>query len=179
MIRTYIEGISEVLASIPHTDVENVVQMLRRVRDEGATVFVFGNGGSATTASHLACDLVKGTVKEGEKRLRVMTLCDMGTLTAYGNDCGYERVFAEPLRSLGHPGDLAIAISGSGNSPNVLEAVAAARQGGIVTVGLAGFRGGKLAGCVDRSIVVPSTDMQYIEDAHLVICHAMFRALVS
>ncbi len=174
----YIQGLSQVLGRLPIDRIEEFVDLLRRAREGGQCVFVFGNGGSAAAASHFACDIGKGTVQEGKPRFKVVTLHDIATFSAYANDYGYETVFAEPLRSLARPGDVAVGISASGNSENVLRAMEAARELGLATVGITGYQGGKLKDLVDLCIVVPSEDMQYIEDAHLAIIHAVFRALL-
>ncbi len=178
-IREYFAGLSELIGRLPYGKIEALVGILREVRERGGCVFVFGNGGSATTASHFACDLGKGTVAEKRPRFRVVTLHDIATFSAYANDCGYEAVFVEPLKSLARPGDVAVGISASGNSPNVLRALEAAREMGLRTVGITGYQGGKLRELVELCIVVPSDDMQWIEDMHLAILHAVFRALLE
>jgi len=174
----YLRDVSEVLLQLPHDRIADVIAVLEQARAEGRRIFVFGNGGSAATASHFACDLGKGTVQESQPRFKVMALNDnIPLLTAYANDFGYETVFAEPLASLSEPGDVAIGISASGNSANVLRAMDVARERELVTVGLTGFQGGRLKDKVDICIIVPSDSMQQIEDAHLVILHAIFLAL--
>jgi|Deesub1362B_J571_1020462.scaffolds.fasta_scaffold00992_9 D-sedoheptulose 7-phosphate isomerase len=178
-IKGYFASLTGLIGRLPWAEIEEFAGLLRDAREKGSCVFVFGNGGSATTASHFACDLGKGTVAEGRPRFRVVTLHDIATFSAYANDCGYEVVFAEPLANLARPGDVAIGISASGNSPNVLRAVKVAREMGLRTVGITGYRGGKLVDLVDLCIVVPSDDMQQIEDMHLAILHAVFRALVE
>ena len=178
MIKEYLWNLSELLKNLPEQQIEALIQLLQDVRDRGGMVFVFGNGGSATTASHFACDLGKSTVQEGRPRFRVATLHDVATFSAYANDYGYEMVFAEPLQSLGQPGDIAIGISASGNSSNVLRAMDVAQRRGLRTVGLIGYQGGKLKDKVDLCIIVPSEDMQHIEDAHQIILHAVFRELL-
>lgn len=175
MVKDYLNGLADLLRCLPRDGIEGLVTFLRNAREREATVFVFGNGGSATTASHFACDLGKGTAKQGECRFRVVTLHDLATFTAYGNDSGYESVFAEPLKSLGRPGDIAIGISCSGNSENVLQAMDIAHELNMQAVGLTGFQGGKLKNKVDLCIIIPSEDMQHIEDAHHIIFHAIFK----
>lgn len=177
-IEEYINGLSQVLGKLPFGQIAKFVEIVQQVREEGKTIFVFGNGGSAAAASHFACDLGKGTVREGRPRIRVVTLHDITTFSAYANDEGYEWVFAEPLRSLARKGDMAVGISASGNSPNVLKAMEVAKELGVITVGLTGYKGGRLRNLVDLCIIVPSEDMQYIEDVHLSIIHAVFRALL-
>jgi len=174
----YVRGLSQVLGRLPTDRIEEFVALLRQAREGGRCVFVFGNGGSAAAASHFACDIGKGTVQEGKPRFKVVTLHDIATFSAYANDYGYETVFAEPLRSLARPGDVAVGISASGNSENVLRAMEVARELGLVTVGITGYQGGRLKDLVDLAIIVPSEDMQHIEDAHLAIIHAVFRALL-
>jgi D-sedoheptulose 7-phosphate isomerase len=171
----YFQEVSGVLSRIPQEPIEKLISMLRQAREENRIIFCCGNGGSAGNASHFVNDVVKSTVVEGRPRYRLISLTDnVPTLTAYANDVGYEVVFSEPLQSLGREGDILLTISGSGNSPNVLMAVEAAKRMGIKTIGLSGFQGGKLAPLCDVSVVVPSDSMQIIEDAHLILLHAVF-----
>jgi D-sedoheptulose 7-phosphate isomerase len=177
-IEKYLTEIPDILARVPHGRVRQVLELLQDARGRGSRVFVFGNGGSAATASHFACDLGKGTVMPNLPRFKVIALNDnLPTLTAYANDRGYETVFAEPLINLAEAGDLAIGISGSGNSANVLRAVEVARARGLRTIGLIGFEGGKLKDCVDVPVIVPATNMGQIEDVHLMLTHALCEAL--
>ena len=177
-LEQYFRQVSSVLQQLPLEDITVVVHILERAREEGRRVFLFGNGGSAATASHFGCDLSKSTVQEGRPRFRVIILNDnVPMLTAYANDVGYEVVFAEPLASLGEPGDVAIGISASGNSPNVLRAMDVARKRGMTTIGITGYQGQKLKEKVDVCVIVSSDSMQQIEDAQLVILHAVFLAL--
>jgi D-sedoheptulose 7-phosphate isomerase len=139
-----------------------------------------GNGGSGSTASHVACDLNKGVSYGRQKRFRVISLNDnLPTLTAYANDVSYEDVFVEQLRNFLCPGDLVVGISGSGNSPNVLNAIAFANSLGAHTVGLCGFNGGKLAPMVKTPIIAPVHDMQKAEDVHLILLHAVMQVLCA
>lgn len=174
-IQEYVVGVVEVLRRLPANDLDEIVVTIRRAWAQGRTIFLLGNGGSAATASHLVCDLAKGLVAPGRPRLKAVALTDnVPLITAYGNDVSYERVFAEQLASFVQPGDVVLAISGSGNSPNVLAAVELANEAGATTIGLTGFRGGKLKRLVQQCVVVESDNMQQIEDAHLVIGHALF-----
>ena len=133
-----------------------------------------GNGGSAATAAHMACDFAKNTRMPGLPRLKAVSLADnLATLTAYANDEGYENVFSEPLRTLAEAGDVVIAISGSGNSPNIIKGLQTARELGLTTVGLTGFQGGKLKDYADICLIVDSDSIERIEDAHLVIDHIL------
>jgi D-sedoheptulose 7-phosphate isomerase len=151
-----------------------MVPMLLEAREKGRTIYFFGNGGSASTASHFVCDIGKGTNQAGGKRLKCHALNDSVTnTTAWANDADYSKVFSEPLATLGEPGDVVVAISGSGNSPNVLKAVEVAKARGMRTIGLTGIGGGKLKDMVDLAIVVPSNSMQHTEDVHLIINHLL------
>ncbi|MBN1424934.1 HAD-IIIA family hydrolase [Candidatus Fermentibacteria bacterium] len=175
---SYLRAVARVLEDMPRDDIDRLVEELEKAWRRDATVFLLGNGGSAAAAAHLACDLGKGTASPGHRRLRVISLVDnVPLISAWANDTSYERVFVEQLAGLVRPGDLVIAISGSGNSPNVLRAVEHAAAMGAVTAGLTGFQGGRLAGMVDLAVIVPDDCMERIEDAHLVIGHAAAVAL--
>lgn len=177
-VGAYLREVSDVLLQLPHDRIADVIAILGQARAQGRRIFVFGNGGSAAMASHFATDLGKGTVQESQPRFKVMALNDnIPLLTAYANDFGYETVFAEPLASLAEPGDVAMAISSSGSSANVLRAIDMARERGLVTVGITGFGGGKLKDRVDVCVIVPSRHMQHVEDGQWVVLHAIFVAL--
>jgi len=168
----YLEGLQAVLRTLPLATLREIVDTLHEAYRADHTVFVVGNGGSASTASHVACDLAKLTSHSGRRRLRSIALTDsLPLLTAWANDAGYEHVFAEQLHNLGRPGDVLLAISGSGNSPNVLCAVAHAREHGLTSIGLTGFSGGRLRDLVDICLIVPSDCMQHVEDTHLILGH--------
>ena len=176
--RNYLDSLKKYLDQIPLEKVEAITDTLYRAYRENKQVFIMGNGGSASTASHFACDLGKGTIIPGKPRFRVICLNDnISLITALSNDCGYEEVFREQLMNLVNPGDIVIGITGSGNSPNVLKAVSYARSRGAVTIGLSGIGGGKLADMVDVSVVVPSNNMQQVEDGHVVLAHLIFACL--
>ncbi len=178
LVDNYLAALNAVLADLPRAPLAQVIAILKDAQADQRRVFVFGNGGSAATASHMVCDLGKNTVQDGKPRLRISALNDnMPTFSAYANDEGYDLVFAQPIQTLAEPGDVVIAISGSGNSPNVLCGVQIARQRGLITVGLTGFAGGQLKSLVDVCVIVPSDNIQYVEDAHLVINHILTRAL--
>ena len=177
-LKEYFEIETQLLGRIPFERVDRLIALLERARMEGQRVFLFGNGGSASTASHFACDLGKGTVRADLPRFKVLALNDnIPTFSAYANDQGYESVFAEPLISLAERGDIAIGFSGSGNSPNVLRAMQAAGERGLMTVGFTGFEGGKLKDRVELEINVPSSVMGQIEDVHLALTHAVCEML--
>jgi D-sedoheptulose 7-phosphate isomerase len=176
----YLERLQLTLASLDQPRVEQAIEWFRHARDEQRTIFVCGNGGSASTASHFACDMVKGASYQRDRRIRIQALTDsLPTLTAYANDVGYDVVFAEQLRNFARPGDLVMAISGSGNSPNVLRAVETARELGCRTIGLTGRDGGKLGAAVDLHIHAAEPHMGRIEDAHMIICHIIAYAFMD
>jgi len=177
---TYFLGVGSVLRSLPFAMIDRVADALWHAYLEGRAVYVFGNGGSAALASHCACDLGKGTVINGNRRFRVLALTDnVPLMTAWANDACYDDVFSEQLIPLIEKGDVALAISGSGNSPNVLKALDVAREAGAYTIGLTGFQGGKMKPLCDLCVIVPSDNMQVIEDLHVSINHSIFISLQS
>lgn len=154
--------------------VDRIVPVFLDARKAGRTIFFFGNGGSASTASHFVVDIGKATIRGDGRRFRCIALVDnVESVTAWANDSEYPKVFSEQLVTLAEPGDVAVGISGSGNSPNVLRGVEAARKHGLATIGLTGMGGGKLKDLVDIPLVVPSNSMQHIEDVHLLVCHLL------
>lgn len=168
----YKKDLVETIGMIDTGKVNQIIDWFREARDGDRTIFVCGNGGSASTASHFACDMVKGASYKRDKRFRIMALTDsLPTITAYSNDVTYDIVFAEQLRNFAKPGDVVMAISGSGNSPNVLRAVEYANSIGCKTVGLTGRDGGKLGQMAQLNLQVPVPHMGRIEDAHMIICH--------
>lgn len=176
----YFGGLNGVLAKLDLAAVDRIANVLFEAYKAGKTTFLFGNGGSAALASHFACDLGKGTLVEGTPRFRALAFTDsVPMLTAWANDSGYENVFSGQLKNFVQSGDIAFAISGSGNSPNVLKALETAREHGAYNIGIGGFQGGKMKALCDLCLVVPSDNMQYIEDVHLVITHAIFSAVRS
>jgi D-sedoheptulose 7-phosphate isomerase len=167
----------KVLRELPYAAVELVAEKLIAAYEAGQGVFIFGNGGSAALASHFACDLGKGTAMLGnpQRRFKALSLTDnMPLLTAWANDTSYDNVFAEQLRNIAQAGDVVFAISASGNSRNVLLGLESARKVGACTLGLAGFNGGKMKALCDLCIVIPSNNMQIVEDFQLSVSHALF-----
>jgi len=149
------------------------MEMIYEVFKKNKQVFILGNGGSASTASHFCCDLGKGTVIDGQPRFRVISLNDnIPLLTAYSNDFGYEFVFVEQLRNLLNEGDLVICITASGNSTNVLNAIEYAKQIGAATIGFLGFGGGKAKDMVTEHITVSNSNYGQVEDIHMILAHA-------
>ena len=179
--KQYFEELQRVVAAISHDSIDQMADALVKAYEAGRVVYTFGNGGSAALASHLACDLGKGTAYcNGGKRFRVLALTDnIPTLTAWANDSGYEDVFSEQLRNFVQPEDVAFAISGSGNSKNVLNALHVARQSGATTLGISGFQGGQMKSLCDICMVVPSNNLQIVEDMHLATAHSIFRIVYS
>jgi D-sedoheptulose 7-phosphate isomerase len=160
------------LDALPLEHIQDVVDVLLSANYVGSTVFTLGNGGSASTASHFACDLAKGTIIPGRPRFRAVALTDnLPLMTAWSNDVAYEDIFAEQLTGLIGRGDVVVAFSGSGNSANVLRAVELARRMGAITIGFSGFAGGRLSTLVDVPVVVPCDCTEQIEDVHLTLCH--------
>ncbi len=170
----YLRAMSATIEQFPREPLVGVAEALWATYLRDGTIITFGNGGSAATASHFSCDLTKWTAKPQSRRVRSLALTDnVPLLTAYANDQEYADVFVEQLRGLYRPGDLVFAISGSGNSPNVLRAVAWANQEGATTVGLTGFDGGVLARLATLSIRVDNYCMPQVEDLHSTLCHAL------
>jgi len=166
---------AELLDAIDSVDLEAVgraIEILSRARAESRRIFVCGNGGSASTASHFATDLVKGASFGRTTRFRIMALTDsLPTITAYSNDVSYDCIFTEQLKNFAEPGDVLIAISSSGNSPNVLHAVEYANSIGCTTIALSGRDGGKLGPCCGVNILVNHAHTGRIEDLHMIVLH--------
>ena len=177
-ISAYLSDMRATLNNLPLEEIERVVRLLREARSHRRRVFLFGNGGSAATASHLACDLAKGSSSNGKPRVRAMALTDnMPLISAWANDTAYENIFAQQLQDHVEPGDVVIGISGSGRSPNVLNGIKAARTAGAVTVGMTGFDGGHLKDLVDICIIVPDDSIDKVEDVHLMLGHVITSCL--
>jgi D-sedoheptulose 7-phosphate isomerase len=162
---------------MPHEDIEHVASELVRAYRLRRTVYLFGNGGSAALASHFACDLAKGTRMQASdcENFRAMSLTDnVAVMTAWANDTSYEEIFAQQIQTFVSPGDIAFAISASGNSPNVLLALEMAKASRAFTIGLGGFDGGRMKMLCDASVIIPSDNMQVVEDFQLSVAHALF-----
>jgi len=166
---------TEVLKALETIDLDRVnqaIEWFKEVRAAGRQIFVCGNGGSASTASHFACDIVKGASYNRSQRFRIMALSDqLPTIMAYANDVSYDCVFVEQLRNFAQPGDLVMGLSGSGNSPNVIRAIEYANSIGCKTLSLTGRDGGKLGPLAQLNIQIASPHMGRIEDAHMIVCH--------
>jgi len=178
---SYLAELKGVLDNLPLDALQRAADIVFHAYQNDRTVFLFGNGGSAALASHLATDLAKGTHFPGPpslknvRRLKAISLTDnVPLMTAWSNDLSYEDVFAGQMENLLRARDVAFGISGSGNSPNVLCALQLARRTGATTIGLTGCGGGKMKALLDCAIVVPSNHMQQVEDAHLILAHLLF-----
>ena len=174
--KDYLGGLKGVLDRLPLKPLDEIIRVIEQARDEGRQIFVIGNGGSAATASHMMNDLCKGTLgHKGDApwpRLRVIALTDnVSLMTAWANDTDFNHIFSEPLKNLAQRGDVLVAISASGNSPNIIAAVEAAKQIGVTVLGLTGFTGGKLSKMADVSLVVPSDGYGPVEDVHIILDH--------
>lgn len=174
----YIDRLQAELARVNQADIVKMADLIYQAWENGRFVYIFGNGGSGTTASHFSEDLGKSTLREKElkdetkKRLKVLSLTDnLGWIMALGNDVGYDQIFVQQLMNYGSEGDVCLAISGSGNSPNVLNAVDWANRHGLTTFGLTGYSGGKLRQMQQHGLHVPLDDMGMVESIHLCIFH--------
>jgi D-sedoheptulose 7-phosphate isomerase len=174
----YLAATATAVTGLSTAEIEGTVAALYHAWEERKQIFVLGNGGSASTASHMGNDLSKATIVEGMPRVRVISIADnVALMTAWGNDVSYDCIFKEQLENLLEPGDVVVAISASGNSPNVLRAVEFARERGAVTVGWTGKHGGKLKDAVDSCLHAPTDDIGMIESVHLVVDHLVTRLL--
>ena len=180
----YFSELKTALDAISTDDVQKIIDVIAEGYKNNQQIFIMGNGGSASLASHFCCDLSKGTLSRiydhTEKRLRVISLTDNAALlTAFANDVSYDDVFAQQLNNLVNKDDVVIAISGSGNSKNVIKAVELAHKIGAITVGLLGFDGGALKNMVHHKIIVPSKNYGVIEDAHSALAHLISASLAK
>lgn len=168
----YIQDLKNLLDTFPHDQFEKLIEAMLDCCRRGKRIFVMGNGGSASTASHWICDINKGCCLDQEVKFKMICLNDsISTMLAYANDLSYDEVFVEQLKNFFEPGDVVIGISGSGNSRNVLKAIEYANQNGGITAGLCGYTGGKLYDMVHIPILAKVDDMQKVEDVHLIVAH--------
>ncbi len=172
----YINQLKSILDVFPHDQFEEIGKALLSAYDSVKQVFIMGNGGSGSTASHFVCDINKGSCLEFEKKFKVICLNDnIPSILAYANDLSYDRIFVEQLKNFLQEGDVVIGISGSGNSENVLQAVSYAKGMNALTIGLTGFDGGKLAEVVDIPFIASINDMQKVEDVHMIVVHMLMQ----
>jgi len=179
-LRKYFNETFSVLQSISAPIIEEYFQVMEKAYQEELTIFIFGNGGSASTASHFAQDLSKGTLSdfENQKRLRVISLCDnISGITAWSNDMAYSSIFEQQLRNLAREGDIAIGISGSGNSENVVRGMNYAKAMNMTTIAFTGYDGGKIGKLVDLNVHLASFNMGLVEAAHSVVMHYLVQEL--
>lgn len=185
-ILEYLQTVQKALGELNPADLEAVVDAMYKAYEDDKQIFTLGNGASAALASHVACDIGKGTAADlgqgaavsGAKRVRIIGLADnVALLTAYGNDVSYEDVFVEQLKNLLNPGDVVLGISGSGGSPNVLRAMEYARAKGAVNIGFTGAQGDKLRALCDIHVSAPLTLIEQIEDLHVIFHHIVGLAL--
>ncbi|MGW8144251.1 MAG: D-sedoheptulose-7-phosphate isomerase [Anaerolineales bacterium] len=177
-IQSYFVELQKILDNLSEEVIEQVLVILHEARNSNKQVFILGNGGSASTASHFVCDLGKNTRVPGIPNFRVMGLTDnIALFSALANDEGYENVFAQQLANHLQPGDVVIGISTSGNSKNVVNAIQLANSGGAKTIGFTGFNSGEIGSMVDVNLHVPSQSIEHVEDVHLVLEHLITKAL--
>lgn len=178
--KQYLSELKEVLDDFNLEQFEKIVNLILNAYENQKQIFTMGNGGSASTASHFACDLNKGCCTNLEKKIKMICLNDnTPTLLAFANDVSYDVVFVEQLKNFFNPGDLVIGISGSGNSENVIKAIRHTKQNNGKTIGFSGFSGGKLAQMVDVPFVVKVDDIQKVEDIHMILVHMIMQAIYS
>lgn len=177
-IHQYIVDLKDTLDLLPLERIDKAIHILHEARLHGRQVFIMGNGGSASTASHFVCDLGKNTRHASWPPFKVIGLADnMASFSAYANDEGYASVFAQQLAPFVQPDDVVIGISTSGNSPNVLAAIELANEAGALTIGFTGFEGGQLSPMVDLDLHVPSQCIEQVEDIHLMLEHLIVSVL--
>ncbi len=177
-VRDYLTTLQELIDDVSVDDIARVVDELVRVYEAGGRLVLCGNGGSASTASHLVCDLSKNIYLDGGKPFEVIALTDSpALLSAWGNDTEFANVFAGQARTWLRPGDVLLAISASGNSPNIVKVIEAAHEVGAVTIGFSGCGGGRLAEMAQINLVVHQRNMQQVEDLHMIFGHVVFSAL--
>jgi D-sedoheptulose 7-phosphate isomerase len=173
-VSDYLSVVCREIEKLDRTQIENISDLVESAYDDGRFVFIIGNGGSGANASHLCEDLAKCTLRdfENQKRLKVLSLTDnTAGIMAWANDEGYDRIFVEQLKNLASRGDVLLAISGSGNSPNILKAVTWANDHGLITVGITGFSGGKLKSLAHHNLHAAIDDMGIVESLHQVVFH--------
>lgn len=179
-ITAYLDKLKQVIDVISVDEVNRLMNLLVDALQEERQIFIMGNGGSAATASHFVCDFNKGLSWGKQKRFKLICLNDnVPTMMAYANDTSYEDVFVEPLKNYFRKGDLVIGISGSGNSKNVLNAIAWGNANGGTTIGLTGYNGGKIKEIAMHGVHINVNDMQITEDLHMVLDHCMMKILYS
>ena len=183
MAKQYLENLKLAIDAMSLDDIQKVAEVLFTAYKNGKRVFIFGNGGSASTASHMAADFGKGTLKNvydpNEKRFQTVSLTDnVAMMTAFANDLSYDEMFVQQLKNYIQKGDVVIGISGSGNTPNVIKAILYAKEVGVTTIGLLGFTtGGNTKNLVDYDITIKSNNYGVVEDLHMTLDHLLTTCL--
>ncbi len=179
-INNYLSRLQNCIDNLDRKEIDTFIKLLLQVRDEGRTIFILGNGGSAATASHFCCDFNKGMSYGLDKKFKMICLNDnVATMMAYANDVSYENIFVEPLKNFFKEGDMVIGISGSGNSKNVLKAIEYANEHNGLTIGLTGYNGGDLKKIAKYSVNANINNMQITEDIHMIFCHMIYDILIN
>lgn len=179
-INNYFETLKTCIDKIDKKEIYTFIKLLIQARDNNKTIFIMGNGGSATTASHFCCDFNKGCSYQQEKKFKMVCLNDsIPTMLAYANDVNYDQVFVEQLKNFLNKGDIVIGLSGSGNSKNVLKAIEYANSKNAITIGLTGYDGGLLKKICAYSVNANINDMQISEDVHMMLCHMAYSILMD
>jgi len=174
----YFQELKKTLEKINLNSLKKINELLFDALENGRQIFTMGNGGSGSTASHLACDLNKGRCLNKRKKFKVICLNDnIPTLLAYANDLSFSEIFCEQLKNFMNEEDIVIGFSGSGNSENVIKAIKYSNENGGITIGFSGFDGGRLAKLAQYSLIVPINDMQKCEDIHLILCHLVMQTM--
>jgi D-sedoheptulose 7-phosphate isomerase len=180
IISDYLETLIDTLRKVDTDSIEKIAKTLIFARNSGKHIYVFGNGGSGSTASHMVCDILKGCSYGFEKRFKITCLNDnIPTILAYSNDVSYDVVFEEQLKNYLNEGDIVIGISGSGNSVNVIKAIEFANTMNSTTIGLTGFSGGELINVAQIVLHIPIDDMQISEDIHFIVNHILYKIFTS
>ena len=180
-INNYFDRLKNAIDHIDRSEINTFINVLLKARDEGRHIFIMGNGGSASTASHFVCDFNKGASYGYDcNRFKFTCLNDnCATMMAYANDVGYENIFVEPLKNFLHPGDVVIGISGSGNSKNIIKAIQYANENEAITIGLTGYNGGILKSKAKYSVNANIDDMQISEDLHMILDHLCIKIICN
>jgi D-sedoheptulose 7-phosphate isomerase len=178
LIKNYLNNLTKTINALNTSEIETFINVVQHAKECGNTIFIMGNGGSAATASHIVCDLNKGSSLNTDKRFKVICLNDnVPTMMAWANDNGYDEIFVEQLKNFLNPNDVVIGISGSGNSKNVLKAIEYANSKGAVTIGWTGYDGGILKRISKYSINANINNMQISEDIHMILDHLIMSVL--
>lgn len=179
-INNYIDNLKLCLDNLDRAEINMFINLLIQARDEGRSIYIMGNGGSASSASHFCCDFNKGMSYKQDKKFKMLCLNDnVATMLAYANDVNYDDVFVEQLKNFLNKGDIVIGISGSGNSKNVLRAIEYANSNGGISIGLTGYNGGILKQIAKYSVNAKIDDMQISEDIHMMLCHMTYSILMN